>query len=144
MSQQLVDLLPRMGALLRRGRDNTAAFQILEGYLLLGGGAALQPYGDTIAAALTKALNSVAATVAEACAPAGPAAPGPAAPAAPQMPGPRPAMPQAKPKGQLGLEVSQEGLAAAALVDVFLQVTAAKGMQPPRPGWRTLPAVASG
>ena len=127
VNQQLIDLLPRMAALLRRGRDNTAAFQLIEGYLLLKGGAAMQPYGEAIAAALTAALAGVARTVAEACAPA------PAAnqqqqqqqqqPMEPQMPQMRGTAPP-KAKGPLANEVTQEGLAAAALVDVFLQVLA--------------------
>jgi hypothetical protein len=124
VSQPLVDLLPRMAALLRRGRDNTAAFQLIEGYLLLGGGAALQPYGEAIAAALTAALNGVARTVADACAPT--AVPAGAPPGMPQPPGQLgpPAQRQGGPKGSLASEVTQEGLAAAALVDVFLQVRA--------------------
>ena len=125
-SAQLVELLPRMAALLRRGRDNTAAFQLVEGYLLLGGGTALQPYGEAIAAALVAALNGVSRTVAEACAPP---------PAAPQQQQQQPQQQQAPPgvqqrqqqqraasKGALASEVTQEGLAAAALVDVFLQL----------------------
>lgn len=35
VAPQLVSLLPNMARLLQRGRDNTAAFQILEAYLLL-------------------------------------------------------------------------------------------------------------
>jgi hypothetical protein len=35
VAPQLVNLLPNMANLLARGRDNTAAFQILEAYLLL-------------------------------------------------------------------------------------------------------------
>lgn len=130
VSQQLVDLLPRMAALLRRGRDNTAAFQLIEGYLLLGGGAALQPYGEAIAAALAKALQGVSKTVAEACAPQQPAqgaAQQPADPQAPQTLQQRQQQqrgPGAGPRGPLASEVTQEGLAAAALVDVFLQVRA--------------------
>lgn len=121
VNQQLVDLLPRMAALLRRGRDNTAAFQLIEGYLLLGGGGALQPYGESIAAALATALNNVARTVADACAPQGPPA------GQQQQPPPQPHAPQQRgphggQRGPLASEVTQEGLAAAALVDVFLQL----------------------
>jgi hypothetical protein len=128
VSQQLVNLLPRMAALLHRGRDNTAAFQLIEGYLLLGGGAALQPYGEGIAAALAAALRSVSRTVAEACAPQ-------QAPPQQQQPNAQePHIPQQQQqqqqqhrgqgsqRGPLASEVTQEGLAAAALVDVFLQV----------------------
>jgi hypothetical protein len=124
VSAQLVELLPRMAALLRRGRDNTAAFQLIEGYLLLGGGAALQPYGDAIAAALAAALRGVSKTVAEACAPQ-PAAnnhgAGPQPPQLQQLQQQNPQQRGAGPKGPLATEVTQEGLAAAALVDVFLQ-----------------------
>jgi len=129
VSQRLVDLLPRMAALLRRGRDNTAAFQLIEGYLLLGGAQALQPYGEAIAAALAAALNAVARTVAEACAPQRPAQQQQQPPQQQQqlgVPRPSPQQQQRGPgggaHGLLASEVTQEGLAAAALVDVFLQL----------------------
>jgi hypothetical protein len=124
VTPQLIELLPRMAALLRRGRDNTAAFQLIEGYLLLGGGAALQPYGEAIATALTAALAGVARTVADACAPAPAPSGPPGMPAPPGAPGQPPRGPGG-PKGSLASEVTQEGLAAAALVDVFLQVRGA-------------------
>lgn len=57
--QQLLDLLPSMSSILRRGKDNTAVFQILEGYFILGAGAGLQPYGLAIAEALTATVNNL-------------------------------------------------------------------------------------
>eukprot|EP00879_Flechtneria_rotunda_P029048 GHRR01031307.1.p2 GENE.GHRR01031307.1~~GHRR01031307.1.p2 ORF type:complete len:102 (+),score=19.17 GHRR01031307.1:234-539(+) len=39
VAPQLVGLLPNMSQLLKRGKDNSAAFQILEAYLLLQVGA---------------------------------------------------------------------------------------------------------
>lgn len=55
----LLQLLPNMGAILRRGRDNTAVFQILESYLLMGAAEALQPYTQDIAAALASTMMAV-------------------------------------------------------------------------------------
>lgn len=142
----LLSLLPNMAILLRRGKDNTAAFQMLESYLLLGAGAALQPYGDVIAGAVARAVAGVCEAVnasmqglpqpaaaggaggAAAAAAAGAAAPGaggvrpfggsPAAAGGGRGPGGQ----QQHGIGMLSTEASQEGLAAAGLMDVMLQV----------------------
>ena len=137
--QPLLQLLPNMGTLLRRGKDNTAAFQILEAYLLLGAGAALQPYGDVMAKAVSAAVNAVSnAVVTSFQGGAGAVANGGGPGRGDMMqggggrgggpqgvggrgPGGRggPGGPVA---GALATEVTQEGLAAAGLVDVMLQL----------------------
>ena len=55
----MLALLPSMSQILRRGKDNSAAFQILEGYFVLGAGGALQPYGPAIAAALAASVEGL-------------------------------------------------------------------------------------
>lgn len=124
VAPQLVGLLPNISNLLRRGKENSAVFQILEAYLLLQAGQALQPYGEVISAALTSAIRSVSKAVVASCG-------GGAAAAAnhhqqQQQLGPRPpgqtGPGQVQPGVLLASEVTQEGLAAAALVDVMLQL----------------------
>lgn len=132
VAPQLVGLLPNMSHLLRRGKDNSAVFQILEAYLLLQAGQALQPYGEVISAALTAAIASVSQAVVASCGgapnPNGQQQQGLAAAAAGQNPQNPTLSQNPKPPGQphpgflLASEVTQEGLAAAALVDVMLQL----------------------
>ncbi len=94
--------------------------QILEGYLLLGAGAQLTPYGDVISQSLTASVASVSRAVLASCAPQ---------PAAPAGPGGAAAQRQAQQQAaqQLASETSQEGLGAAALSDVMLQLFPADG-----------------
>jgi len=49
--------------ILRRGRDSTAVYGILEGYLLLGGVAVLQGHEATLAAALQNSLSNLMHTL---------------------------------------------------------------------------------
>eukprot|EP00798_Chlamydomonas_sp_ICE-L_P013523 gene13523-19388_t len=52
VAQPLLMLLPNLERILRRGKDNAAAFPILESYLLLGAAAALTPLSATIQSSL--------------------------------------------------------------------------------------------
>eukprot|EP00877_Chromochloris_zofingiensis_P005848 jgi/Chrzof1/15264/UNPLg00659.t1 len=119
-------LLPNMAAILVRGKDNTAAFQILESYLLLGAGAALEPYGDVIAQSLATAVNTVCnAVVSSFGSGAATASPATAGGQTRQLAvAGRSSGDAGKPRvvNPLASEVSQEGLAAAALADVMLQL----------------------
>lgn len=116
VAHQLISLLPNMSHLLRRGKDNSAVFQILEAYLLLQAGQALQPYGDVISAALTNAIQGVSKAVVASCGSSAAAAAGQQQQQQGLVPG------QPHPGVLLASEVTQEGLAAAALVDVMLQL----------------------
>ena len=57
------ELLPQLMTILRRGRDSTAVYGILEGYLLLGGVAVLQGHEATLAAALQSTLSKLLQTL---------------------------------------------------------------------------------
>ena len=50
------ELMPQLLTILRRGRDSAAVYSILEGCLLLGGVAVLQPHEAVLAAALQASL----------------------------------------------------------------------------------------
>ncbi|WIA23852.1 hypothetical protein OEZ85_013510 [Tetradesmus obliquus] len=122
VAPQLVGLLGNMSHLLKRGTDNSAAFQILEAYLLLQAGQALQPYSEVISAALTAAIRQVSKAVLDSCGLNTAAAA--AAHQQQQQQQQQQGLPgaPARPGALLASEVTQEGLAAAALVDVMLQL----------------------
>jgi hypothetical protein len=82
-------------------------------------GQALQPYSDVISAALTAAIRNVSKAVLDSCGLNAAAA----AAAHQQQQHGLPGAP-VRPGALLASEVTQEGLAAAALVDVMLQVSA--------------------
>ncbi len=66
--------------ILRRGRDSTAVYGILEGYLLLGGVAVLQGHEATLAAALQSTLSKLLQTLMSPAQPAQPAGSPPSRP----------------------------------------------------------------
>ncbi len=74
------ELLPQLMTILRRGRDSTAVYGILEGYLLLGGVAVMQGYEATLAAALQSTLSKLLQTLMSPPQPAQPAGSPPSRP----------------------------------------------------------------
>ena len=55
----LQELMPQLLTILQRGRDSTAVYGILEGYLLLGGVAVLQGHESMLAGALQGSFSQV-------------------------------------------------------------------------------------
>jgi hypothetical protein len=55
----LQELMPQLLTILRRGRDSTAVYGILEGYLLLGGVAVLQGHESMLAGALQGSFSQL-------------------------------------------------------------------------------------
>ena len=74
------ELLPQLMTILRRGRDSTAIYGILEGYLLLGGVAVMQGHEATLAAALQSTLSKLLQTLMSPPQPAQPAGSPPSRP----------------------------------------------------------------
>jgi hypothetical protein len=93
--------------------------------MTLQAGQALQPYSDVISAALTAAIRNVSKAVLDSCGLNTAAAA--AAHQQQQQQQQQQGLPggPVRPGALLASEVTQEGLAAAALVDVMLQVSAA-------------------
>jgi len=108
VTPQLLELLPNLSAILRRGKDNAAVFPILESYLLLGAAAALTPLSAMIQESLQRTIGTVTqAVLVSLSTPAPPAGAGVAAPA---------------PSRAFPPEAAQEAMAASALADVMLQL----------------------
>jgi hypothetical protein len=84
-------------------------------------GAALQPYGEVISKVLTRAIDNVAEAVLRSCGSNTAAAGGQQQQQQQMVPG-LPGQQHQQRQQQLASETTQEGLAAAALVDVMLQV----------------------
>lgn len=118
MLQPMLDLLPNLGKLLSRGKDNAAVFPIIESYLLLGAAAALNPLSNSLQASLEKTVLSITQSVVQSLEPP--------TPSPTHLPSPSPT--SMAPAGSSGMgraistETTSEGMAAAALIDVMLQL----------------------
>lgn len=123
---QLLELLPHLGALLTRGKDNAAVFPIIESYLLLGAATALTPLSQAIQASLEKTVGAVTQAVVEGM--QGTAA----AQQQQQQQPPNPHNSRGRQSSSTGNassssralspELANEAMAAAALADVMLQL----------------------
>ncbi|GAX82609.1 hypothetical protein CEUSTIGMA_g10035.t1 [Chlamydomonas eustigma] len=113
--QQMLDLLPHLGALLTRGKDNAAVFPIIESYLLLGAAAALHPLSNAIQTSLERASNDISKAVVSSSS-SQPSVP-------PSSANGKSVLPMASRGPQsLSPETAAEAMAAAALADVMLQL----------------------
>ncbi|KAG1678184.1 hypothetical protein FOA52_016121 [Chlamydomonas sp. UWO 241] len=128
--QQLLSLLPHLGALLSRGKDNASVFPIIESYLLLGAAQALNPLSSAIQATLEATVKGVTEAVVAASAssllphqpPNGPLSGGGGPVKAKPGPGGVPVAPGGGAARALSAEMANEAMAAAALADVMLQL----------------------
>ena len=116
VSQPMLDLLPNLGRLLSRGKDNAAVFPIIESYLLLGAASALNPLSDSLKASLEKTVLNITQAVVQSLEPSIPS------------PSPNAMAPSGSGSGAggqgraLSTETTNEAMAAAALVDVMIQL----------------------
>ncbi|GIM13019.1 hypothetical protein Vretimale_16222, partial [Volvox reticuliferus] len=116
---QLRELLPNAAALLRRGRDAAALLPLLEAYLLLDAADSLQPLAVDMGRALEASIRSTATAVLAAVGASAPSAAG-ASGAPPAGNGGGGA--NATVAIPLSAETPAEAMAAAALIDVLLQL----------------------
>ncbi|MEW5315516.1 MAG: hypothetical protein WDW38_006938 [Sanguina aurantia] len=96
VTPQLLELLPNLSAVLRRGKDNAQVFPILENYLLLNAGGSLDAFSPIITSALSTTVNNAVGVLLASVV--------------------NPAAPSFSP------EVAQEAITSAALSDAMLQL----------------------